>query len=828
MFVPQLIWAQKAYAPLDLDDPITFGSDHIIYQDNHIVLGPKAFFVDGQLSDMEADKWPFVFNSVQEATAQVIDGTENSPMVLYIAPYVYWIDDPDDPKVRLPQDGRSVPYGMEIKCDWLRFFGLNKHPENVILACNRGQTLGAKGNFTMFRFDGDGTSAENITFGNYCNVDLKFPLKPALSRKRRADAIVQAQLIHCNGDKIVARNTHFISRLNLCPFVGGKRVFFDQCHFESTDDALCGTAVYKNSTLDFYSSKPFYHTTGTGAVFLNCDIRSHTGGEQYFTKANGQVAVIDTRFSASHMTALAWRDEPPASMKNYQYNVQVNGKPITISNNHPQNTVTLDHKPLLNAYRLEIGDSILYNTYNLLSGEDDWDPEGIKERVESLASQKEDFTDIPVQLKVSSSTHRLETKKDTAWLNTSFFRFGNYPAKKQPIHWQIAENDKDLVAIKPSEDGNQLEVIPTNTSNFPKKVVLTALTKAGLEAACELEIHPTQLPPPGFSKLPKINLRADGKLSVDYSLGKLKFTDQSEISWYRSPDSEAKQAIKIAVSRGGAPLQEYPLTAGDVGKYISVGIAPKHLRSEAGQEKRYTMAVPIQKKDLKVDPRSLKTDFSILSVANQPKVIPGYWTFDTLQSSAYRPSSLPEDAWIYEKGSGGSEGMVGLLQSARTGSMSYTPIIEKVGDMNVSLVVSPHKTAGQGFSVAPLYMDVLIKYDAHTKTGYGLRIMRTTKFANSVDCLLVRYENNHVRPISQPVSTSCFRAPCMISLSINNNQLIAHVHSTTDFDASHYPAQVKKEVHLSETVNPNDHGGFAIEYNGGSTTMINEVKLQWP
>ncbi|QDH78640.1 hypothetical protein FKX85_06165 [Echinicola soli] len=828
LFLPLLGWAQKAYAPLDFTDPVTFGGDHIIYQHERIVLGPKAFFVDGQLSDEEAGKWPFVFNSIQDAAAEVKDGSENSPMVLYIAPYVYWIDDPDDPEIRVPQDGRPVPYGMEIKCEWLRFFGLNKHPGNVILACNRGQTLGAKGNFTMFRFDGQGTSAENITFGNYCNVDLEFPLKPALNRTRRADAIVQAQLIHCNGDKIVARNTHFISRLNLCPFVGGKRVFFDQCHFESTDDALCGTAVYKNSSLDFYSSKPFYHTTGTGAVFLNCDIRSFTGGEQYFTKANGQIAVIDTRFKGPKMTALSWRDEPPASMKNYQHNVEVNNKPITISSNNPENTVILADKPLLNAYRIEISDDTLYNTYNLLKGDDNWDPEGIKESVKAAASsQMEDFTDIPVQLRISPPTNQLETKKDTAWLETSFFRFGNYPAATRPVQWQIPEEDKALVAITPYEDGNRVEIIPTNMTNTAQKVVLTAHTEAGLEAACELEILPAQLPPPRFSDLPKIHRTKDGYLSVDYSLKEGKLTDQSEISWYRSIDPNGTQAIKIAVSREGKPLRQYQLSASDIGRYITVGIAPKHLRSDAGPEERYSLKTPIEAADVKTDSHRLETDFSTLAVANQPEIIPGHWTFDTLQSSAYRPSFQPADAWIYGKGTGGSDGMVGLLQSARTGSMSYTPPMKMEADMVLNMVVSPHKTAGQGFSVAPLYMDVLIKYDAKTKTGYGLRIMRTTKFANSVDCFLIRYDHNQVTPLTEPVSTSCFRAPVYISLSVKENCLCATLSSGADYDPADYPVEVKDRVELSSNISPDPYGGFGLEYNGGSPTMINEVKLEW-
>ncbi len=275
---------------------------------------------------------------------------EESPMVLYIAPYVYWIDDPDDPAVRVGQGGQA-PYGLIIDCEWLRFYGLSDNPVNVVLACNRGQTIGSQGNFTMFRLSGDGTSSENITFGNYCNVDLEFPLKPELNRKKRASAIVQAQLIFCDGDKIVARNTRFISRLNLMPFVGGKRVLFDRCHFECTDDAMCATGVYLNSTMDFYSSKPFYATTGTGAVLLNCDIRAFTREEQYFTKGGGQVAVVDTRFKSETTAYIGWRDVNPGDMRNYQYNVSLNGEPVLIGKKNPASTVDMTNKPLLDAYR---------------------------------------------------------------------------------------------------------------------------------------------------------------------------------------------------------------------------------------------------------------------------------------------------------------------------------------------------------------------------------------------------------------------------------------------------------------------------------------------
>jgi len=95
------------YRPLDPNNPIIFQGDAIVYQGRHITLGPKAFFVDGQLTAEQAGRYPYVFNSVNEAARHLTDGTEAAPMVLHLAPYVYWIDDPDDPAVRMPQRGRT-------------------------------------------------------------------------------------------------------------------------------------------------------------------------------------------------------------------------------------------------------------------------------------------------------------------------------------------------------------------------------------------------------------------------------------------------------------------------------------------------------------------------------------------------------------------------------------------------------------------------------------------------------------------------------------------------------------------------------------------------
>jgi hypothetical protein len=818
----------SGYKSLDSGNPVIFGGDHIIYQGKTITLGPKAFFIDGQLSDEEAEKYPYVFNSVNKAVEHLTDGTEELPMVLYIAPYVYWIDDPDDPAIRVGQGGQS-PYGLIIDCEWLRFYGLSDNAENVVLACNRGQTIGSQGNFTMFRLSGDGTSSENITFGNYCNVDLEFPLKPELGRKKRASAIVQAQLIFTNGDKIVARNTRFISRLNLMPFVGGKRVLFDRCHFECTDDAMCATGVYLNSTMDFYSSKPFFATSGTGAIFLNCDVRVFTRGDQYFTKGGGQVAVVDTRFKSENATYLGCREVNPPEMRNYQYNVTLNGEPVFIGKKNPASTIDMTNKPVLDAYRFVYQGKVIYNTYNLLCGNDGWDPMGIKDAV--LTAEKENgkkYTMLPVQLLVSPTRASLETKKNNAAITARVFRFSNCELQGDSVKWTLAPEYRSLAEIKVSNDGMICDVTPVNNTYEPKQVIVTASTSSGLEAASALTISPSKLEPPEFTSLPVIYMDKNGKLTVSYRLN-MKYEDQSLVTWYRCNNDKGNNPIEVSVSRMNKPKLDYELTAGDIGYYIMVSVAPKHIRCDAGEALSVVMKNPIKAKNVKTDRKLIFTDFRNFSTRNQPEKIPGFWTLTNIESPANDPrmnTANARDAWFYGEGTDGAAGQVGLMQG-RSARLLYTPVSRESGDMKLSMTVVPTKTAGQGFSVAHLYMDVLIKFDTKTMTGYALRFIRTTKYGDAVDCLFVKYDNGKVTEISKPVTTSCYRPTCNITVEVKGNRIIAHADSPAQYYKIPNRPEVVTEVNMEAEITPGRSGGFGIEYNGGAATIIRELKAVW-
>lgn len=240
-----------------------------------------------------------------------------------IAPGVYWLDDPDDPAVR-KSDGGTLG-ACTVRCNSLTLKGIDDNPQNTVLAVNRGQTQGAIGNFTMFIFFCKNIHAENLTFGNYCNVDLDYPLNPSLSRKKRAEAIVQAQLALCSGtDSVVAKNCRFISRLNLCNFTGAKNALFENCHLECTDDALA-EGTYNRCHLTFYSSKPFYSTL-KGAWFNDCDIDIMTKGTQYFTKSPGPIHLKDVRLHCDHKILLSWCKYNRPDICSAE-NVTLNGKP---------------------------------------------------------------------------------------------------------------------------------------------------------------------------------------------------------------------------------------------------------------------------------------------------------------------------------------------------------------------------------------------------------------------------------------------------------------------------------------------------------------------
>lgn len=703
---------------------------------------------------------PYVYRTFQEASLNLKEGSSSSPMTIYIKPGVYWIDDPDDPNIKKGVNGRE-PFGMVVHCRYLNIVGVGQKAEDVVLASQRGQTQGAIGNFTMFDFWVKTLKVKNLTMGNYCNVDLVYPLNPSLNRLKRSNTITQAHIGYVHGDTLQANNVRFISRLNLNPLNGAKYSLYDSCHFESTDDALNGTAIYRNCDFDFYGQKPFWSTFGKGAMFVNCDFKvKNRNKEMFFTKQGGPLTIINCRYSApSDSIYIGWTAYPKPWLRCYQHNFTLNGKPYLIGSRNPQNTVQ--------------------STF-------------LQDTLQSVP-----FLDI------SQHDATLLTDRDTLTLYCP-----------EPVDWHIESGYEKYINLNIDTSA---VIIPKNYTDEIVEFCIIATTHDGREAACNLSVLPSRLSPPYFVEIPKIKQKGN-MLKLNYKLSLNNHYDESKIIWYRDSIPVAYSNIK--------PQKTYALKEADEQHTYKVVVTPKHNRSDYGKAIETTIFVK------GITPQNtLETDFHDFYTNWQPQIAEGLWTIDGYKPLDTNDFSWSFDSskpmWEYSKGINGAKGF-GLLQAQRGARLMYSPAKRDYNNMSLVLEVDPSKTAGQGFgSATGQYMDICLKFNTATLTGYGLRIIRTTKYSNAVDFFLVRYDNGIITPISDSISSTCYRTGCTIKIDFKDNILAAKVSTTTPKPTE---SVLPHEVSLSAKVSPNRFGGVHIQHTGScgeSTTMLHRLKVVW-
>ncbi len=782
-----------------------------IHADHHIAFNGKEFAIDNStiLLDREGiytDSLAFTdpidaFSRVNEIGKDV---------TLLIAPSVYWLDDPDDPSDRTDQGG--IPFAFRIKCDNLRIIGLGDNPEGVVLAVNRGQTQGAVGNFTMFEFIGNSLETENITFGNYCNIDLEYSRNPEFNRQRRKDAIVQAQIGICNStDKLYAKNCRFLSRLNLCPFVGARRSLYDNCYFESTDDALSGSAVYLDCKFLFCSSKPFYSTAETGAVFLNCDIKSLCDNQQYFTKVPGQVAAIDTRFSGNDNLNIGWTRDA-SDLKCFQHNVSLNGSPYIVDADRTELWVNLEGKDLMDAYVVECNGERFYNLPNLLNGNDGWDPKHLNEKV-AKAEEKlgRKLTGIPVSLRMKADKTRLSAKNDTARVEVTPLLWGGYPA---------GYTERTLFT-------------PVNPTPETAEKTLRHTLPNGLTASLTFTLGPLLRHAPAFKKKPQVKFdAANGVYYADYKLNG-KGDDRSLIYWARIVDDDSKTKAFLLKKAVKGNKSFYQPTAGDFGCKLMAIVLPKFRDSEQGE---MVLSDPIEIDDIEdireVPESTLQTDFSDIPIIGKNFGHTGVWNFDVYKpidtSHVTNWQATDGPGWYYGKGYDASVSD-GLVQSARGARLSYVPTRDACKNMKAELTVEPAKIGGQGFgSATAQYMDICLKFDPISLDGYALRIERTPDHDKAVKFSIVRYDKGSTSVINEGVVSNCYRTACHIKAEIKNGIFYATAH--TDAPAQSAKDGVVSKVDISAPVADSGLTGFCIQHTGStgpSSTLLKNLSLEW-
>ena len=825
------------------NDMLFIGSNSFEYRGVTYPLDQYHLLVAGTLDDAAASSNPYVYRHFQEAMLHVIDGTPEQPMTVFIAPDVYWVDDPDDPTVAIGKNGRE-PFGMVVKCQYLHLAGLSPDAHDVVLASQRGQTQGAVGNFTMFDFWGDGLEVSNLTMGNYCNVDLVYPRNPQKNRPRRSSAITQAHVAYCHGDKVVARNVRFVSRLNMNPLNGARRILFDDCHFECTDDALTGNGVYLHCEFEFYGQKPFYTTHPAGAVLLDCDIYlTGESRQHYFCKQAGPLTLIDCRFhSVSKDVKIGWAPYPSPSLRCYQSGVTLNGKPLSIEGKYAGVTVNIENKKLLQHFRPS---KDVYNVNALLAGPDGWAP------MEMTNGQ--DMSLFNTCIKIHPERDTVKAGGDPIVLTSRQIRHSGYPSlEARPLTWTVQPDLADFVTLEERDDGS-CSVTSTYDGDDPLLCCVTATTDEGLEGAAVLILKGRDLPAPVWRTAPKIIIKGDSAHLV-YTYTPAGHRDESDITWYLSSDKSGMGAIPVAVSHD-SPERGWKIKPENRGKYLMASIRPRHARSPYGEMKTAIYPKPLENLDHleslenlenlesldhldllapldPLAPQVVETDFHDFPCQWQPLVKEGFWTVD-----GYKPADTEEFPWTFDRnkpmweygeGFNGAVGR-GLLQAQRGARLMYTPLTGDYGDMEVRLDVDPTKTAGQGFgSATGQYMDICLKFDTHTLSGYGLRIIRTVKYAKAVDFYLVRYDQGKVTPLTEPVSAVCYRTGCHIVVRYTKGELTAHVATDTPLTQPDDPA-LHTSVHLKASVEASTFGGFCLQHTGScgeSTTMLHYLTLR--
>ena len=807
--------------------------------------GPCHLLLDSRLTDEEVQNTPYTYNNIREALSDraLRGATREQPVTVSIAPGVYWLEDPRSNEVIVREDPEDLyPYGCKVNCGNLRLVGLSENAEDVVIAANQGNDHGAKGNYTLFHFSGEQLEMENLTLGNYCCVDLEYALDPALSVKKRTEAITQAQLADTNADKFHAKNCRFVSRLNLYPVCGAGRSLYEHCHFEQTDDALNGNAVYLDCDFDFYSGMPIYEASGTGAVFLNCTFHCKypQDGEthaQYFTKVGGQIALIDSSFTSLPETkvAVSWTKYPSIALKCYQANVTYPEEQFITSTAADPHTVDIAGKSLTDAYFITKDGEKRYNVYNLLCGKDDWDPLGNGEEIRAAGK-----TDLPTQLLLEAETFELEAGGSRISITGKSLTFDGRAVKRK-IHYKLqGENTDSLQLQKLSEDRCLLQL---NDSSIDHETegILTAETEEGLQTSAYVRIHPRKVPAPTFTTDPVIC--RDGKmLRLAYDFAKEE-KDCSDIVWYRSKSIRGEEKITTAVSQPGRPERTYALTGDDVGYYIFAQIRPGTDHSEYGEAVQCFYEKAIAPEEVETD--RIRTDFHNLPLRSYAGDIKGVWNFD---------AERPEDTYDFEKWDrektkapwhygvtgDGSKGE-GLYQGMQGARIRYTPTLtteigaETKRNMEVLLKADPAKSAGQGFGSAGQYLDVCLKMNSDTLNGYGIRILRMAAHSDAVTMYLIQYVHGRAQSISEGIVTSCFVTGCRIRVRYENGILSARAWTTARPTVVQRGKGYVREVELTAEVDERENAenaGLLIWHTGSlgtenwrNTTMLHEIDI---
>jgi hypothetical protein len=733
------------------------------------------------------------FKTLQAAYAAATPGTDEKRTVIGIKPNVYL----------LPSNAPLTP-SLRITKNYITLLGLTNNRRAVVLADNRGLQQGADDNGYILDVDAIGFTVKNLTIINFCNTDYEYPGDPSKNLKKRSDVITQAVALQASGDKHVYENVALLSRLDTM-FLRTTRSYFKNVYIEGTDDWMGGgqISVWEDSTLVYPMGSGVM--SASNVVFRNCRFEA-TRGMQFYKAEYGGAARPNVLINsivpvASAQSPVAWvrgKPAPRPSVYSLTYhNKDAAGKPAVLYDSNmgaPSFT-----------YSRELSDSEVraYNPWNLLRATpngvvDNWDPAGVRQQHEAAGE-----SNLVYRMALTGSGATIRTGGAGVAIRAAVTPAA---ADNAAITWSTQSN---LISLDKTT-GPSVTVTARNSTGKSEWVPITAATSNGFRVTAYVYAEPRYINPPTLTTAPRISAVQNGTVSVAYNFDLGTHEDQSLVSWSVCEDASCSKPRNIAVSRGNEPLKTLTLMPGYAGKFIRVAVQPKIEISEAGPAVYAISPTPIAARaipsaNVSLKARSLVTE-PAESIAGGLWTVQGPWNVATEEEfvNGYGVRSGNAPAWLL-----------------------YQEDVER-GDMQIELLMTPEKTAGQGFSVpgAPsetgprnLHSDVYIKYDPRTKNGYALRFWRTTQ--SSSKCMFQLYEvvNGVGKPIDdRQVLTGVLKPNTKMTLKITGTKFTVDATNTDDAET----------LHLEATIKPNRFGGAGVFWPGGSTNAYSRFDVSYP
>lgn len=748
---------------------------------------------------------------------------------VYIAPGVYWTDETYRQGFPFDDSGFVIAppnVGLTILGDNISFIGLSGDPEDVRIAGNRGEGgakgLGAGGSWYTLAVS-TGFRAENITIANYAQEDLVYLPDPAQNISRRIDSKNHAEVLQGASrdiDRMEFRNVRFVGFLNMMAGFSPKRAYFKDCFFQCTDDSIFGGGinVYEGCTFHHFGNHPTWSGAQAGGinVLLGCKLIGMPAMTETFlslaknaspgngAQASAIYAVIDCQF-LGRIASVEWENHVREDARYAVHNNTIGParRPLVISEAAPQLSVEYDGEALK---AFKVGDE--YNVYNLLKGDDGWDPAG------QYRPEWEPYANLPYRFLVGYTGKELDSAVEGD-ANRVVLTAAPVPASAVDLRSLRWEYDTALLdgTADPAAGTLTLRAKP-NRSGALVQTTVTCFLPNGIPAGVTLRIRPVPVAAPKL-RAPSIVIR-DGRALLSYRLDKPAFRDVSRIEWYREAGPGRTDGVHVGTSRNDAeglfeddPFREYPLSKYDMGCWLRAVITPKYAFSpDAPAVVTVYSSRAVRPED--VAGTALETDFKNVFITSEDPATTGRWFFDN-------PEGLP-DPWQWGIGSNGSDGRWGLCNSYIRGAEPPLTVFAQegsYGDMSLTVDYSSSKVEGQGFGGSGCYLDVMVKYDPATRSGYGVRIERVPATTSGTLWTLYRFAGNEKTPLSQGVLAATFMPQSTLTVAVEGNTL----HLTASTASEKTPLQVKEQLPERLDITWQDPSGELGRNTSGSCAL---------